>query len=108
MDAIGRQTQTEEGLKSNGILHLTATDLPGGREGYMVTWSPFAYSGAVPYRTFPDTRQLRDFLGNTLKIADETINATMNKIAKAPPGERRASIPEVWLTEDEAHRHRIL
>lgn len=88
-------------MKRNGTIHITAND----DCSYTVTWSPVAAGGGqVPQRIFRDHVRLRQFLGDVLGIDEQQIMKALQVLNEAEPGEKRCTIPEVWLSDEEARQ----
>lgn len=58
----------------------------------------------MPDRTFRDYARLREFLGGILGIDEEQIMLALKALNEAEPGEKRYTIADVWLSDEEARQ----
>jgi hypothetical protein len=58
----------------------------------------------LPRRTFRDYARLSQFLGGVLGICEQQIMQALSALNEAEPGEKRYSIPGVWLSDEDARQ----
>jgi hypothetical protein len=104
----GRGLNTNKGgdMKVNGVLHIVPV-AAGNRWEFMATWAPVGSGGSTPVVKIPDENDLMDFM-RTPGVQKERIDEAMTALRETKLGERAHSIHEVWLSEDEARRYKLI
>ncbi len=89
--------------KKNGFLRITPID----DGSFMVFYLRPVAGGSTLPRTFHSTAQLRTFLVNQMKIDEQRVAEALEAVCPQDPQAKAKShtIPEVWLTDDEAQHY---